>query len=83
MECRNDRPLQLIDEYEKHPMLWDAKHVLHFSRNKKVDAWEIISNYFEVSFFEAKKKLIISKNLSAGKRRIGRKPSESKKVMFT
>ncbi|XP_031350513.1 uncharacterized protein LOC116176175 [Photinus pyralis] len=43
MEWSNDDCLQLIDLYEQHPVLWDAKHPFHYSKNKKIDAWDSIA----------------------------------------
>lgn len=42
-EWTNELALQLIDDYEKFPVLWDAKGPHNFSKNKKADAWEAIS----------------------------------------
>ncbi|XP_074031552.1 uncharacterized protein [Leptinotarsa decemlineata] len=57
MEWDNEKALQLIDEYEKYPILWNAKHPEHFSRNKKSDAWEHIAYNLKVEEHEAKQKM--------------------------
>ncbi|CAH2012935.1 unnamed protein product [Acanthoscelides obtectus] len=57
MEWANEKALQLIDEYEKYPILWNAKHPEHYSRNKKADAWERIAYNLKVEEHEAKQKM--------------------------
>lgn len=57
MEWNNEKCLQLIDEYEKHPILWEAKHPQHFSRNMKSDAWQSIANNLKIQEHEAKQKI--------------------------
>lgn len=43
MEWYNESVIRLIQEYQKHHVLWDAKDSMHFSKIKKNDGWEAIS----------------------------------------
>jgi hypothetical protein len=54
IEWTNEKALQLIDEYEKHPILWYAKHPQHFSRNLKSDSWESIAYELKMDEHEVK-----------------------------
>lgn len=57
MEWTKEMALQLIDEYERFPVLWEAKHPSYFSRNKKVDAWEQIASNAKMDAYAAKQKM--------------------------
>ncbi|XP_031332855.1 uncharacterized protein LOC116163143 [Photinus pyralis] len=48
MEWSNDKCLELIDIYEKYPVLWEPKHKFYFSKTKKNDAWDEISKIMNV-----------------------------------
>lgn len=58
MEWTKEQCLLLIAEYEKHPVLCDAKHAFHFSKLKKIDAWEAISKEMEVSTEDCRQKML-------------------------
>ncbi|KAJ8939482.1 hypothetical protein NQ318_022536, partial [Aromia moschata] len=49
--------LQLIDLYEQQPILWDAKHCFHFSKNKKIDAWDEIAEKLKRDVNNVKQKM--------------------------
>nr|XP_034184612.1 uncharacterized protein LOC117606354 [Osmia lignaria] len=57
MEWTNEMALRLIDEYERYPILWNLKDEFHYSRNKKIDAWEAIAKVFGVQSSQAKQKM--------------------------
>ncbi|XP_046141943.1 uncharacterized protein LOC123987836 [Osmia bicornis bicornis] len=57
MEWTNEMALRLIDEYEKYPILWNLKDEFHYSRNKKIDAWEAIAKVFGMQSSQAKQKM--------------------------
>lgn len=57
MEWSNEQCLELIDLYEKHPILWDPKNQFYFSKTKKDDAWESISKELNVDTAVVRKKM--------------------------
>lgn len=57
MEWSNEMCLQLIDLYEKYPVLWDPKHGFHYSKTKKNDAWEAIASAIQVDSKQVKQKM--------------------------
>ncbi|KAF5288620.1 hypothetical protein FQR65_LT11991 [Abscondita terminalis] len=76
MEWDNELVLQLIDEYEKFPILWDGKNKDHFCRNKKNDAWAKIASNLELEVFEVKQKInsllgSFRREKAKGKRSVG------------
>nr|CAH7759847.1 unnamed protein product [Callosobruchus chinensis] len=56
-EWNREKCLQLIDQYEKYPILWNPKHGLYYNKVKKNDAWELIDGIMECSKGESKKKM--------------------------
>nr|CAH7742193.1 unnamed protein product [Callosobruchus chinensis] len=56
-EWNREKCLQLIDQYDKYPILWNPKHGLYYNKVKKNDAWEIIDGIMECSKGESKKKM--------------------------
>ncbi|XP_053970934.1 uncharacterized protein LOC128872351 isoform X1 [Hylaeus volcanicus] len=57
MEWSNEMALQLIDAYKKYPLLWNTKDPYHFSRSKKMDAWESIGASFGMPAVHVKQKI--------------------------
>ncbi|KAI4468739.1 hypothetical protein MML48_2g00000433 [Holotrichia oblita] len=57
MEWMNDTCLQLIDEYEKHPILWNSLHPQYYNRTEKLEAWNIIAESFGISTDEVRRKM--------------------------
>lgn len=57
MEWSDDKILQLIKEYEVHPVLWNPQHVNYKLNNRKLDAWKSISETMDVTVTELKKKM--------------------------
>nr|CAH7743390.1 unnamed protein product [Callosobruchus chinensis] len=55
-EWNREKCLQLIDQYEKYPILWNPKHGLDYNKVKKNDAWEIIDGIMECSKGRIKEK---------------------------
>lgn len=58
MEWNTELIMEFIQLYEKHPVLWNAKHPGHKNRNALTDAWVDISKEMstEISVLELKKK---------------------------
>ena len=44
LEWSEEQCLELIGAYERQPVLWKPSHPTYFSRSKKKDAWQTISN---------------------------------------
>lgn len=57
MEWDNEDALILIQQYEKHELLWNPKHQQHFNKIKKADAWDDIAKTCSVDVDEVKKKM--------------------------
>ena len=57
MDFTDDQILQLINEYEKYPVLWDPKDKFYKLNNKKKDAWDAIASVFETNGDVLKKKM--------------------------
>lgn len=57
MELLEDISFKLIGEYEKHPLLWQAKHAQDYNKFKKQDAWEEIAEKVNADTDECKKKI--------------------------
>jgi len=58
MEWSKESCLNLINEYQKYPVLWNPKDPMYFSKNKKIDAWTQIGRNLNIDTEEAKKKMI-------------------------
>ncbi|XP_026811560.1 uncharacterized protein LOC113552816 [Rhopalosiphum maidis] len=58
MKWCNDKCIQLIHEYQQEEVLWNPKHVFYFSKTKKQDAWEKISEKLNKSSEEIKKQAL-------------------------
>ena len=56
MEWSKESCLNLINEYQKYPVLWNPKDLMYFSKNKKIDAWAQIGRNLNIDTEEAKKK---------------------------
>lgn len=57
MNLNKEDVIILIQEYEKHKVLWDSKDKWHFNKNKKNDAWKEIAKCTEIDIEDAKKKM--------------------------
>ncbi|KAF0713548.1 MADF domain-containing protein, partial [Aphis craccivora] len=44
-----DQIINLINEYEKHPVLWDPNDKFYKLNNKKKDAWDEIASFFNIN----------------------------------
>nr|CAH7748727.1 unnamed protein product [Callosobruchus chinensis] len=79
-EWNREKCLQLIDQYEKYPILWNAKHGL-YNKVKKNDAWQIIDAIMECSKVKespvAKKRNVIAKGSCTGTQAILRSMTTS------
>lgn len=51
------KSIELIDLYERYPVLWNPKHRLYYNKLKKYDAWTIIDENLGCAPGEAKKKM--------------------------
>ncbi|KAJ4449679.1 hypothetical protein ANN_01083 [Periplaneta americana] len=58
MDWPNDLCLDLIDLYKEHPVLWDQKHPSHYSKKRKIEAWDIIAMKLGVDMQSAQKKMM-------------------------
>jgi hypothetical protein len=56
MDFTDDQILQLINEYEKYPVLWNPKDKFYKLNNKKKNAWDAIASVFETNGDVLKKK---------------------------
>lgn len=66
MKWTNDTCLKLIDEYRRHPELWNKRHPFYCHRPKKRAAWELISQRLGCQVEEVRRKMEI---LQVGLRR--------------
>lgn len=57
MEWSNEASLALIDEYKKHPVLWDVRHQSYSSKSLKQEAWETIAASMQLDVQEVKQKM--------------------------
>lgn len=57
MEWDSEDSLLLIQEYERHRLLWDPKHKDRFNKQKKHDAWREIAKACNTDMDNAKKKM--------------------------
>lgn len=55
---RNEDCIQLIQEYQLKPVLWNPKNEFYFSKIKKQDAWEEIGKNMKKNTEEIKKKAL-------------------------
>lgn len=58
MEWSNENTLKLINVYRTKSLLWDPKHVNHFKKPMKEDAWREIESEMNISAENCKKKMI-------------------------
>jgi len=56
MEWSNEACIELIQEYELKPVLWNPSHEYYFSKTKKQEAWEEIAKNLNKDIEEVKKK---------------------------
>ncbi len=59
-----ERSLLLIEEYRKHPILWDPKNENYFKKPLKMDAWCAIASVFEFQDAEEGPKVCENKMVS-------------------
>ncbi|XP_076301939.1 uncharacterized protein LOC143220087 [Lasioglossum baleicum] len=62
MEWSDEKCLELISFYNKMEILWQAKHLQHYNKQKKQDAWEEIGrrdDIYESSWFAFKAMLFM------------------------
>ncbi len=57
MSWPREKCLGLIDEYEKHEVLWNPQHGDYYNKLKKHDAWVEVSSVLDISPQEGKKKM--------------------------
>lgn len=57
MDWNRTRCIELIEQYEKYPQLWNPKHGLYYNKTKKQDAWGCIAEAMGCSTEEVKKKM--------------------------
>ncbi|XP_066263077.1 transcription factor Adf-1-like [Euwallacea similis] len=57
MEWTREKCLQLIDEYEKHPVLWNPTHGSYYNKIQKNDNWTVIAEVIGCTHEEVKKKM--------------------------
>lgn len=50
MEWSNEDCIELIQEYQLKPVLWNPKNEYYFSKIKKQDAWEEIGKNLNSKF---------------------------------
>ncbi|KAL4122802.1 hypothetical protein QTP88_015077 [Uroleucon formosanum] len=53
----NDQIMNLINEYEKYPVLWDPNNKFYKLNNKKKDAWDEMASFFNINGEVLKKKM--------------------------
>jgi len=56
MDWSKESCLDLINEYQKYPVLWNPKDSMYFSKNKKIDTWIQIVRNLNIDVEEVKKK---------------------------
>ncbi|XP_028141160.1 uncharacterized protein LOC114335176 [Diabrotica virgifera virgifera] len=59
MEWTREKCLDLIELYERYPVLWNPKHEQHYNKIKKNDAWILIAEKVGCTSEEARKKMDI------------------------
>ncbi|XP_074031587.1 uncharacterized protein [Leptinotarsa decemlineata] len=57
MNLNKEDSLQLIQEYQKHRMLWDPTDKWYFHKIKKNDAWDEVATALNIDVEDAKKKI--------------------------
>jgi hypothetical protein len=57
MNLDKEDVLLLIQEYQKHWVLWDSKGKWHFNKVYKKDAWDEIGKPLKIDKEDAKKKI--------------------------
>jgi hypothetical protein len=57
MDFTDDQIINLINEYEKYPVLWDPNHKFYKLNNKKKDAWDEMASFFNINGEVLKKKM--------------------------
>ncbi|XP_018580150.1 uncharacterized protein LOC108917849 [Anoplophora glabripennis] len=57
MEWSSEASLALIDEYKRHPVLWDSRHQSYSSKVQKQEAWEDIALNMQMDLLEVKQKM--------------------------
>ncbi|XP_039289104.1 uncharacterized protein LOC120352469 [Nilaparvata lugens] len=66
MEWSEEVLLRIIESYGEKPILWDPSHKLHFRKQYREDAWRAISEEFNISKEDIKRKI---QNLQSSYRR--------------
>lgn len=57
MEWSDDVVIELIRQYEDHPVLWNPRHNFYKLNNRKLGAWKEIAEVFYVNVGEVKRKM--------------------------
>lgn len=57
MEWSDDNVIELIGEYESHPVLWNPRHNHYKLNNKKLKAWREIAEILNADVGELKRKM--------------------------
>lgn len=57
MEWSNEQTLRVVEEYERHPVLWDVSCPDHKDRIKKNSAWEEIAQAMDIHISEVQRKI--------------------------
>lgn len=65
MDFTDDQIINLINEYEKYPVLWDPNDKFYKLNNKKKDAWDEMASFFNINGEVLKKNEFSIKFLSS------------------
>ncbi|XP_022180164.1 uncharacterized protein LOC111040534 [Myzus persicae] len=75
MEWNNEKMLDLIERYEKKPILWSPKHPKYYNKFAKSDEWEELATEMGTTSDECKKKMT-SLNASFRREKVRMKKSQ-------
>ncbi|XP_055389975.1 uncharacterized protein LOC129618961 [Condylostylus longicornis] len=53
----NEKCLELLDKYEKYPVLWDTKHPNYYSKTIRTENWQKVADYFDTDVANIKRKI--------------------------
>jgi hypothetical protein len=58
MEWTEEKCLELISAYEKQEILWKVKHLQHYSKLRRHDAWEEVAGEMGVDAETCRRKMM-------------------------
>ncbi|XP_066978159.1 uncharacterized protein [Macrobrachium rosenbergii] len=57
MEWSKEETIRFIEAYQKRELIWDPRHVAHYNKHRKQDAWEEVAKEMGTSVDVCKKKM--------------------------